>query len=127
MSPAPPPPQSPPPSPSPAPPPAINQVIHHPTRLIMMAFLAGCAEAEFAAVRDYCQVSDPSVSRITTALEEAGYLTVRKGAVGRRPRTWLSLTPTGRTALETHLAALQSLADAARTSGTENGPAAPRP
>ncbi|MBL1096417.1 transcriptional regulator [Streptomyces coffeae] len=85
----------------------------------MMAFLAGCAEAEFAAVRDYCQVSDASVSRIATALDEAGYLRIRKGAVGRRPRTWLSLTPAGRTALTRHLAALQAIADAARTAGAD--------
>ncbi|MFJ5531293.1 winged helix-turn-helix domain-containing protein [Streptomyces sp. NPDC093261] len=99
--------------------PALDQVIHHPTRLTMMAFLAGCAEAEFAAVREYCQVSDASVSRIATVLEEAGYVKVRKGAVGRRPRTWLSLTSAGRTALKRHLAALQAIVDAAQAAGAE--------
>ncbi|WP_370066119.1 transcriptional regulator [Streptacidiphilus sp. MAP5-3] len=34
---------------------------------------------------------------------------VRKGHVGRRPRTWLSLTGKGRKAFETHLAALAVL------------------
>lgn len=100
-------------------PPALDQAIHHPTRLTMMAFLAGCAEAEFAAVREYCHVSDASVSRISTALEEAGYVKVRKGAVGRRPRTWLSLTSAGRTALKRHLAALQAIVDAAQAAGAE--------
>ncbi|PWI44520.1 transcriptional regulator [Streptomyces sp. ICBB 8177] len=84
----------------------------------MMAFLAGCLEAEFAAVRDYLQVSDASVSRIASALEEAGYVKVRKGYVGRRPRTWLSLTRDGRAALTRHLAALQAIVDAAREAGT---------
>ncbi|MBY8886330.1 transcriptional regulator [Streptomyces sp. PTM05] len=84
----------------------------------MMAFLAGCLEAEFAAVRDYLQVSDASVSRIASALEEAGYVKVRKGYVGRRPRTWLSLTRDGRVALTRHLAALQAIVDAAREAGT---------
>lgn len=102
-------------------PPELDEVIHHPTRLTMMAFLAGCAEAEFAAVREYCQVSDPSVSRIATALEEAGYLKIRKGAVGRRPRTWLSLTAAGRTALKRHLAALQAIVDAAEAAGAQTG------
>lgn len=100
-------------------PPELDPVIHHPTRLAMTAFLAGCAEAEFAAVREYCQVSDASVSRIATALEEAGYVKIRKGAVGRRPRTWLSLTSAGRTALRRHLAALQAIAEAARAAGAE--------
>ncbi|MFF4307374.1 transcriptional regulator [Streptomyces sp. NPDC001601] len=99
--------------------PALDQAIHHPTRLTMMAFLAGCAEAEFAAVREYCHVSDASVSRIATALEEAGYIKIRKGAVGRRPRTWLSLTSVGRMTLKRHLAALQAIVDAAQAAGAE--------
>ncbi|MFE7121333.1 transcriptional regulator [Streptomyces sp. NPDC057654] len=98
-------------------PPALDEAIHHPTRLTLMSFLAGCLEAEFSAVRDYCQVSDPSVSRIATALDEAGYIKIRKGAVGRRPRTWLALTSAGRTALARHLAALQAMADAAQEAG----------
>jgi DNA-binding MarR family transcriptional regulator len=97
--------------------PALDEAIHHPTRLTLMGFLAGCAEAEFSAVREYCGVSDASVSRIATALEEAGYVKIRKGYVGRRPRTWLSLTRAGRTALTRHLAALQAIVDAARNAG----------
>ncbi|MFE9250646.1 transcriptional regulator [Streptomyces sp. NPDC007088] len=82
-----------------------------------MAFLSGCAEAEFAAVREYAQVSDASVSRIASALEAAGYLRVRKGYVGRRPRTWLSLTPEGRAAFSGHLEALRAMAETARRAG----------
>lgn len=98
-------------------PPVLNDVIQHPTRLSLMGFLMGCAEAEFAAVRDYCEVSDASVSRIVSALETAGYVHVRKGYVGKRPRTWLSLTSAGRTALAQHVAALQAIVDDARAAG----------
>lgn len=94
--------------------PALDGVIHHPTRLTLVAFLSACDEAEFAAVRDGCRVSDSVLSKNASALETAGYLHVRKGHVGKRPRTWLSLTPTGRQALVRHLAALQDLVDAAR-------------
>ncbi|WP_406189320.1 transcriptional regulator [Streptomyces anulatus] len=95
-------------------PPALDGVIHHPTRLTLVAFLSACDEAEFAAVRDGCRVSDSVLSKNASALEAAGYLHVRKGHVGKRPRTWLSLTPAGRQALARHLAALQDLVDAAR-------------
>ncbi|WP_234042510.1 transcriptional regulator [Streptomyces marianii] len=98
----------------------LDEVIHHPTRLQLMAFLSGCAEAEFGSVRDYCGISDASVSRIAQALESAGYVQVRKGYIGRRPRTWLSLTPEGRTALVGHMAALQSLAAAAQQAGARS-------
>ncbi|MFF0196592.1 winged helix-turn-helix domain-containing protein [Streptomyces anulatus] len=94
--------------------PALDGVIHHPTRLTLVAFLSACDEAEFAAVRDGCRVSDSALSKNASALEAAGYLHVRKGHVGKRPRTWLSLTPAGRQALARHLAALQDLVDAAR-------------
>ncbi|WP_424918953.1 winged helix-turn-helix domain-containing protein [Streptomyces sp. wa1064] len=94
--------------------PAFDGVIHHPTRLTLVAFLSACDEAEFAAVRDGCRVSDSVLSKNASALDAAGYLHVRKGHVGKRPRTWLSLTPAGRQALARHLAALQDLVDAAR-------------
>jgi len=35
---------------------------------------------------------------------------VRKGAVGRRPRTWFRLTPNGRDAFQAHVAWLQQAA-----------------
>ncbi|WP_416222910.1 winged helix-turn-helix domain-containing protein [Streptomyces sp. VB1] len=94
--------------------PALDGVIHHPTRLTLVAFLSACDEAEFAAVREGCRVSDSVLSKNASALEAAGYLHVRKGHVGKRPRTWLSLTPAGRQALARHLAALQGLVDTAR-------------
>lgn len=99
--------------------PVLHEEIHHPTRLGIMAFLSGCLEAEFGAVRDHAQVSDASISRIVSALQDAGYVKVRKGYVGKRPRTWLSLTPDGRTALTEHLAALQAIADSARQAGAD--------
>ncbi|HEY6739875.1 MAG TPA: transcriptional regulator [Actinopolymorphaceae bacterium] len=94
--------------------PRLDEVIHHPTRLTVMAFLSGCLEAEFDAVRDYADISDASVSRIVSALQDAGYVKVRKDHVGKRPRTWLWLTPAGRKALTDHLAALQAMAENAR-------------
>ncbi|MFJ6751671.1 MULTISPECIES: winged helix-turn-helix domain-containing protein [unclassified Streptomyces] len=95
----------------------IDAAIHHPTRLTVAAFLSACDEAEFAAVRSACQVSDSVLSKVAAALEEVGYLAIRKGYVGKRPRTWLSLTPTGRQALDRHIAALQNIATTAREAG----------
>ena len=46
------------------------------------------------------------------ALEDAGYVEVRKGAVGRRPRTWFRLAA-GRQAVQGHLAWLAQLEEAA--------------
>ncbi|MBA0053564.1 transcriptional regulator [Streptomyces sp. AJS327] len=100
--------------------PALDKEIHHPTRLMVASFLSGCAEAEFSAVRDYCQVSDSTLSKTLTALENVGYVSIRKGYLGKRPRTWVSLTLTGRNALGAHLAALEALAGAARAAGSRD-------
>ncbi|WP_405742608.1 transcriptional regulator [Streptomyces sp. NBC_01525] len=98
--------------------PQLDAAIHQPTRLAVVAFLSACDEAEFAAVRDCCQVSDSVLSKAASALEAVGYVAIRKGYAGKRARTWLSLTDAGRLALTGHLAALQGIADAARSAGT---------
>ncbi|WP_406331632.1 winged helix-turn-helix domain-containing protein [Streptomyces sp. NBC_00203] len=97
--------------------PTLDETIHHPTRLAVVAFLSACDEAEFATVRDSCEVSDSVLSKAASALEAAGYLDIRKGYVGKRPRTWLSLTPDGHHALTQHIAALQDIASTARSAG----------
>ncbi|WP_328319046.1 winged helix-turn-helix domain-containing protein [Streptomyces sp. NBC_00388] len=96
---------------------ALDEALHNPTRLAVAAFLCACDEAEFAAVRDHCQVSDSVLSKTASALEAAGYIEIRKGHVGRRPRTWLALTDTGDRALERHIAALQDIVSAAQNAG----------
>jgi DNA-binding MarR family transcriptional regulator len=61
-------------------------------------------------------VSDSALSKHSRTLEDAGYLEVRKGSVGRRPRTWFQLTPAGRDAIRGHLDWLSSLRGALGTS-----------
>jgi DNA-binding MarR family transcriptional regulator len=80
-----------------------------PVRLSIAAALARVDDAEFGAVRDAIEVSDPVLSKQIRILEDAGYVSVRKGYVGKRPRTWLSLSEDGRAALRRHLAALHEL------------------
>ena len=89
----------------------LDEVIHAPVRFSIVASLAGADEAEFSAVRDTVEVSDSVLSRQVSTLEAAGYVKVRKGYVGKRPRTWLSLTAAGRTAFDRHLAALRAIAE----------------
>jgi DNA-binding MarR family transcriptional regulator len=90
----------------------LDEVIHAPVRLSIVAVLAQVDEAEFARVRDEVEVSDSVLSKQVATLEQAGYVKVRKGYIGKRPRTWLSLTPSGRSAYVAHLAALREIAGA---------------
>lgn len=101
----------------------IDELFRTTTRLRIAAFLSGCDEAEFRAVQEYCELSPSALSKNVSAFEEAGYLYVRKGHIGKTPRTWLALTDLGRTALAGHLAAMQGIADtAARHARQSSGP-----
>ena len=70
---------------------------------------AGADWVEFAALRDAAGISDSVLSKQSRVLEDAGYVEVRKGAVGRRPRTWFRLTAEGREAVQGHLSWLAQL------------------
>jgi DNA-binding MarR family transcriptional regulator len=104
--------------------PQPDPLIHPITRLSICGLLAAGADwVEFAALRDAAGISDSVLSKQSRVLEEAGYLEVRKGAVGRRPRTWFRLTASGRQALQGHLAWLAQLEEAV-SAGTRDEPQA---
>jgi DNA-binding MarR family transcriptional regulator len=93
---------------------ALNEAFTTMPRLKLAAFLAGCAEADFATIAETCDITPSTLSKTATALEDASYVRIRKGHVGRRSRTWLSLTAEGRAAFEQHLAALTALTEQGR-------------
>lgn len=89
----------------------LLDALSHPVRFSLVAALNATESVEFATVRDQLQVSDSVLSRQAAQLEELGIVAIRKGYVGKRPRTWLSLTPAGRQQWARHLAALQAIAE----------------
>jgi DNA-binding MarR family transcriptional regulator len=88
----------------------LDDLLGHSVRFSVVAMLAAAERAEFAFVRDNVEVSDSVLSKQMSALEHAGYVKVSKGFVGKRPRTWLSLTRDGRRRFERHLNALRQIA-----------------
>jgi DNA-binding MarR family transcriptional regulator len=87
----------------------FDDLIHPPTRLAIMSLLAASQWADFTFIRDSVTLSDSALSKQLATLEQAGYIEIRKGFVGKRPRTSARLTPAGRTAFEQHVAALQDM------------------
>lgn len=79
-------------------------------RFSIAALLAAASKVEFSFVRDHVEVTDSILSKQVSSMEEAGYIKVDKGHVGKRPRTWLSLTKEGRRTFERHMAALREIA-----------------
>ncbi|MFI6801100.1 winged helix-turn-helix domain-containing protein [Streptosporangium canum] len=90
---------------------ALDEIIHAPVRLSIMAMLAEAETAEFGFLRDTIEVSDSLLSKHITTLEKAGYVRVTKGFVGKRPRTWLALTDEGRGAFRDYTSILRQITE----------------
>ena len=90
----------------------LDDLLAHPVRFSIAALLAAADKVEFSFVRDQVEVSDSVLSKQMSALEQAGYIKVHKGFVGKWPRTWLSITKVGRRTFDRHLAALREIAGA---------------
>ena len=89
----------------------LDPVLLDPTRLAIVALLSAAEWVEFGVVLQRLAVAQPALSKQAVHLERSGHLAIRKGYVGKRPRTWLQLTPDGRTRLEGHVTALRRIAD----------------
>ncbi|WP_336211837.1 winged helix-turn-helix domain-containing protein [Nonomuraea sp. LPB2021202275-12-8] len=90
---------------------ALDEIIHAPVRLSIMAMLAAAETVEFRFLRDSIEVSDSLLSKHIQTLEKAGYVRVEKGFVGKRPRTWLALTDEGRSAFQDYTAILRRITE----------------
>jgi DNA-binding transcriptional ArsR family regulator len=89
--------------------PKFDELIHAPTRLSIVSLLAATEWADFTFIRDSIGLSDSALSKQLTTLEDAGYVEIRKGFVGKRPRTSARLTSAGRAAFDQHVVALQEI------------------
>jgi DNA-binding transcriptional ArsR family regulator len=89
--------------------PRFDELIHAPTRLSLVAFLAATSWADFAVLREGIGLSDSALSKQLGTLEQAGYVEIRKAFVGKRPRTSARLTDEGRAAFDRHVLALQQI------------------
>jgi DNA-binding MarR family transcriptional regulator len=89
----------------------LDDALLTPLRLSVMAALRAEVEIDFGTLRDLLETDDSALSKAISTLGTAGYLAVRKGYVGNRPRTWLTATGAGIAALRIHVAALRAIAD----------------
>ena len=96
--------------------PRFDELIHAPTRLAIVSLLAASEWADFKFIRDSVGLSDSALSKQLTTLEVTGYVQIRKGFAGKRPRTSAKLTTAGRRAFEQHVAALQEIVSRAGAS-----------
>ena len=78
----------------------FDRLIHQPSRLAIMAVLAGCESADFAYLLNATSLTKGTLSAHLSKLEEAGYVTITKSFKGKYPHTSAALTPQGRKAFK---------------------------
>ncbi|MBS0332147.1 MAG: transcriptional regulator [Proteobacteria bacterium] len=74
-----------------------------------MAYLANTEVADFNELKDVLEVTQGNLSVQLRKLEDARYVEIEKGYLGRRPRTQVRITPAGRAAFATYLEELGKL------------------
>jgi DNA-binding MarR family transcriptional regulator len=90
----------------------FNETIHQPVRLQIMAALVTLGseeEVDFSYLRDLLDVTDGNLGAHLRKLEEAGYITVNKEFVERKPRTFVSASKAGRQVFQEHVQALEEI------------------
>jgi DNA-binding MarR family transcriptional regulator len=90
----------------------LNELIHQPVRLRIMAALAALdpdLRVDFTYLKRLLELTDGNLGAHLLKLEEAGYLAQEKTFVDRKPRTYLQATPPGRKAFEAHVQALRQI------------------
>jgi DNA-binding MarR family transcriptional regulator len=93
----------------------LDEIVHQRSRLGILSLLRSPGQLEFRALRDELELTDGNLSQHLRTLEGAGYVTVRKGYEGRRPRTWVRLTKAGDRALEQELEVLRQIIEGTQT------------
>ena len=94
--------------------PQLDPIIHQTTRLRLMAVLVHLERGDwidFVTLKTSLELTDGNLGAQLLKLEEAGYVKIKKGFVGRKPKTQAQATTKGRAAFESHREALKQIID----------------
>ncbi|MGD9816583.1 MAG: winged helix-turn-helix domain-containing protein [Hyphomonadaceae bacterium] len=87
----------------------LDDVIHGRVRLGIMAYLADAGAADFTELKTLLDVTQGNLSVHLRKLEEAGYVSIDKSFLGRKPLTRARITEQGRAAFAAYLEAIAKL------------------
>lgn len=90
----------------------LNDIIHQPVRLKIMATLNTLPPDEFidfVRLRAIVGATEGNLGAHLSTLEKSEYIAVIKDHIGKKPRTQMRMTASGRHAFEQHLVELKAL------------------
>jgi DNA-binding MarR family transcriptional regulator len=89
----------------------IDQVIHSPARLMVLAYLYVIESADYVFLLRLTGLTWGNLSTHISKLEEAGYAEIKKEFRGKKPHTSVRLTEQGRAAFREYKRSMQKVLD----------------
>lgn len=93
-----------------------DEIIHQTIRLKIMSALNALSDGEpldFPRLKAIAGATDGNLGAHLATLENAGYVTIEKDFVGKKPRTQVAMTRAGRKAFARHVSYLRDVIDSA--------------
>ncbi len=87
----------------------LDDTLQSRIRVAIMAALVAVIETDFNFLKQLVGTTDGNLSTHMRKLEDAGYVSVKKKFVDRKPQTKFKITERGRRALQDHLTVLEKL------------------
>ena len=87
----------------------LDDVVHQRVRLGILTIAHEARRVEFGFLRTALELTAGNLGQHLSVLEKAGLVHIEKGYEGKRPRTWVNLTPEGEKALRDEIAHLKRL------------------
>lgn len=85
----------------------LNPLLHSQLRLGVMSILMNVEEADFVYLKEKTESTAGNLSVQLDKLSAAGYISVKKGFVGKKTRTTARITDNGRNAFVEYVEALK--------------------
>lgn len=85
----------------------LNPLLHSQLRLGVMSILMNVEEADFVYLKDKTESTAGNLSVQLDKLSAAGYISLKKGFVGKKTRTTARITDKGRNAFVEYVEALK--------------------
>ena len=87
----------------------IDKMIHEPARLKILSQLYVVESADFLFIMRQTGLTQGNVSGHLSKLEDADYVRIEKGYIGRRPQTIISLSKKGREMFKMYIKNMREL------------------
>lgn len=92
----------------------LNKLIHEPARLAIMTALSSCSSADFLFLQRLTGLTKGNLSAHLSRLEREDLVKIDKTFIGKKPYTFVSLTPGGEKQIDRHWTLLEQLRNGAQ-------------